>query len=80
MGFVDAADWSTFDQLFLPDAGNPDALVSRLDRLLLHGAMRPAMRKTIVNAVSRLPATDPLRRVKMALNLILASVDYQVQK
>ena len=29
------------------------------------------MRKTIVNAVNKLPANDPLRRVKMAVNLIL---------
>jgi hypothetical protein len=65
---------------FLPDAGNPDALVERLNRLLLHGTMSPAARKTVVNAVSKLDAKDPLRRVKMAVNLILVSVAYQVQK
>ncbi|MEP7181940.1 MAG: DUF1800 family protein [Betaproteobacteria bacterium] len=65
---------------FLPDAGNVDVLVDRLDRLFLHGAMRPAMRKTIVNAVSAIPPENPLRRVKLAVNLILASIDYQVQK
>jgi uncharacterized protein (DUF1800 family) len=65
---------------FLPDASNPDVLVDRLTRLFMHGAMRPEMRKTIVTAVGRLPANDPLRRVKMAVNLILVSVDYQVQK
>jgi hypothetical protein len=65
---------------FLPDASNPDALVDRLTRLFMHGAMRTEMRKTIVTAVSKLPANDPLRRVKMAVNLILVSVDYQVQK
>ncbi|MBK6394292.1 MAG: hypothetical protein IPF73_06075 [Betaproteobacteria bacterium] len=55
-------------------------LVDRLTRLFMHGAMRPEMRKTIVTAVGKLPANDPLRRVKMAVNLILVSVDYQVQK
>lgn len=65
---------------FLADASNPEVLVSRLDRLLLHGTMRPEMRRTIVNAVGKLPANGPLRRVKMAVNLILVSVDYQVQK
>jgi uncharacterized protein (DUF1800 family) len=65
---------------FLPDAANPAALVARLDRLFLHRTMTAAMRGTIVNAVTKLPANDPLRRVKMAVNLILVSVDYQVQK
>ena len=65
---------------FLPDAANPDALVERLNRLFLHGAMTAGTRKTIVNAVSKVDAADPLRRVKMALLLILPSVAYQVQK
>ena len=65
---------------FLPDAANPDALVERLNRLLLHGTLSAAARKTIVNAVSKVDAASPLRRVKMALNLMLVSIDYQVQK
>ena len=65
---------------FLPDAGNADALVQRLNRLFLHGAMSAEMRKTVVNAVNKLPATEPLRRARMAVRLILGSVDYQVQK
>jgi len=65
---------------FLPDAGDADALVSRLDRLFLHGTMKPAMRKSIVNAVNKLAPTEALRRVKLAINLTLASVAYQVQK
>jgi hypothetical protein len=65
---------------FLPDAANPDALVDRLDRLLTHGALSPAARKTIVNAVSKVSAVNALRRVKLALNLMLVSFDYQVQK
>jgi hypothetical protein len=40
---------------FLADANQPDALVARLDRLFLHGTMSAAMRKTIVNAVNKLP-------------------------
>jgi uncharacterized protein (DUF1800 family) len=65
---------------FLADASQPDALVARLDRLFLHGTMSAAMRKTIVNAVAKLSPDDPLRRVKMAINLTLVSIDYQVQK
>ena len=65
---------------FLPDAGDAEVLVQRLNRLLLHGAMTSAMKKTIVNAVNKLPATDALQRTRMAVRLVLASVDYQVQK
>ena len=65
---------------YLPSAGDPNGLVERLNRLFLHGRMSPTMRKTIVNAVGKIPPSDSLRRVKMAVNLILASVAYQVQK
>ncbi len=65
---------------FLPDAANADALVERINRLFLHGTMKADMRQTIVNAVNRLPPTAALRRVKLAINLTLVSVDYQVQK
>ncbi|HQR40343.1 MAG TPA: DUF1800 family protein, partial [Blastocatellia bacterium] len=65
---------------FLPDAGNADALVSRLNRLFLHGTMTDDVRATIVNAVNKLNATESLRRVKLAVDLILISIDYQVQK
>ncbi len=65
---------------FLPDAANADALVERMNRLFLHGTMNADMRQTIVNAVNKLaPAAAP-RRVKLAINLTLVSVDYQVQK
>jgi hypothetical protein len=64
---------------FLPDADKADVLVERLNQLFLHGSMRPAMRQTLVT-VGKIAAADPLRRVKMAVNLILVSVDYQVQK
>ncbi len=65
---------------FLPDAADPSKLVARLDRLLLHGTMSEPARKTITTAVGKVSADDPLRRVKLALNLILVSIDYQVQK
>ena len=81
-GFVPNATGTPSPSLtaFLPDAANADALVERLNRLFLHGTLRGDMRRTIVNAVNKIPASQDLRRVKMAINLILASVDYQVQK
>ena len=65
---------------FLADAADPEALVARLDRLLLHGTMTAPMRTVIVNTVAKVPAVNALRRVKLAANLVLVSIDYQVQK
>jgi uncharacterized protein (DUF1800 family) len=81
-GFVPNATGTPSPALtaFLPDAGNTDVLVDRVDRLLLHRTMTPAMRKSIVNAVNKLPPAEALRRVKLAINLTLVSVAYQVQK
>ena len=65
---------------FLADAARPASLVERLDRLFLHGTMRPAHRQAIIEAVGRLPQSDALARTRMALRLTLASIDYQIQK
>jgi uncharacterized protein (DUF1800 family) len=65
---------------FQPDAGDAAALVERMNRLFLHGAMKADMRQTIVNAVNKLPPSQALRRARLAVNLTLTSVDYQVQK
>ncbi len=65
---------------FLADAANTEALVSRVDRLLLHGTMTPDARKTIVNAVNKISPVQALARARLAFNLVLVSIDYQVQK
>ncbi len=63
-----------------PFAGNPDALLDRLDRLLLHGTMSAAMRDTLKTAIGAVPASDTLGRVRMAAYLIAGSAAYQVQR
>jgi len=65
---------------YLPYAGDADALVARIDRFFLHGTMKADIRKTIVNAVNTIEASDATQRVRMALLLTLASMDYLVQK
>jgi hypothetical protein len=42
--------------------------------------MRPAMRKTIVDAVNKIAPENALRRVKLAIQMTLTSIDYQIQK
>ncbi|MFO1323030.1 MAG: DUF1800 family protein [Burkholderiales bacterium] len=65
---------------FLADAANPEVLVARLDRLFLHGTMPADARSTIVNAVNKIPTAETLARARLAINLVLVSIDYQVQK
>ncbi|MFO1316865.1 MAG: DUF1800 family protein [Burkholderiales bacterium] len=65
---------------YLPYAGDAEALVARIDRFFLHGTMKADIRRTIVNAVNKIAATDATQRVRMALLLTLASMDYLVQK
>jgi uncharacterized protein (DUF1800 family) len=65
---------------YVAEAGNAEALVSLVDRNWLHGTMRPAVRASLLNAVGKLPAFDPLARARLALKVVLSSVDYHVQK
>ncbi len=61
-------------------AGDAEALANLVDRYWLHGTMRPAMRTSLLTAVGKLPASDPLARARLALKIVLSSVDYHVQK
>ena len=59
-------NWSALTAL----AGNPPALVDKLNRLLLHGTMSPAAQSAVVTAVNAVSATDALGRAKAAFNLV----------
>ena len=63
-----------------PLAAAPVDLVDELDTRLLHGSMSAPMRDSIVGAVNAVPASDPLRRVRTAVYLVLTSSQYQVQR
>jgi len=65
---------------FLADAADAEKLISRVDRLFLHGTMRANARRTIVNAVNKVPPDNAQARVLLAVNLVLISVDYQIQR
>ena len=61
-------------------AGNPAALLDRLDALLMHGTMGSDMRSAISSAVSAIPASNPLLRAKTAYYLTITSPQYQVER
>ena len=61
-------------------AGNPGALVDALNGLLLHGTMSNEMRTSVVNAVTAVAASNPLKRARTALYLVASSSQYQVER
>jgi hypothetical protein len=70
---VDLSGWK-------PLAADPAALVSALDRLLLHGTMSGEEARAVTAAVAAVPATNPLARVKTAVSLVASSPTYQVAR
>ncbi|MFO1322554.1 MAG: DUF1800 family protein [Burkholderiales bacterium] len=61
-------------------AADASALADKLDALLLHGAMPPAMRAGLVTAINAVAASDPLARAKTGYYLVVTSSEYQVER
>jgi uncharacterized protein (DUF1800 family) len=61
-------------------AGDPAELVDALDDLLMHRSMSPAMRASIIEAVSAVPASNTLKRARTAVYLVATSSQYQVER
>ncbi|MGH9442372.1 MAG: DUF1800 domain-containing protein [Thermoanaerobaculia bacterium] len=61
-------------------AGSPDALVERLNRLLLHGTISEAMREIVVGAVSTIDPAQTALRAGTALQLVAGSSQYQIER
>jgi uncharacterized protein (DUF1800 family) len=61
-------------------ASTPSALVDMLNTRLMSGQMPSAMRTTIINRVTALPASDPLRRARNGTYLIIASPQFNIER
>lgn len=73
---IDLAEWQA-----LSAADSTGALmVDELNRRMLRGSMTPAMRTSILNAVTAITATDTLNRARQAIYLVATSTQYQVQR
>jgi len=69
-------DWSALAAV----AGDANALLGKLDALLLHGTMTAAARAAILPAITTIPATNPVSRAKTAFYLVATSSQYQVER
>ena len=60
--------------------GNPDALVGRLDRVLLHGTMSETMREMVVGAIAPIEPSQTTLRAATAFQLVAGSSQYQIER
>ena len=61
-------------------AATPSSLVAALDHDLMYGGMSDAMTSTLTDMVAALPANNPTGRVTGALQVLLASPEFAIQK
>jgi len=73
LGSTVAVDLAQLEQL----ASDPAALVEALNQALLHGAMTPAMRTSVLTAI--IATTDVRTRARNAAYLVGSSSQYQVE-
>lgn len=65
---------------YLGIANNPQALLDELDLVLCAGGMNAAYKAQLVQAIGKIPSSQSLERLHVALWLIINSPDYSVQK
>jgi len=71
----------TFDYApYIASAGNPAALVDALAARLMPGRMSPAMRQTIINAVTNTASTDTTNRARTAIYLFATSPSFNINR
>ncbi len=61
-------------------AANPSQLVDHLNSLLMASSMSAQMRSTLVNAITQIPASNSLERVRTALYLVVNSPEFVIEK
>jgi uncharacterized protein (DUF1800 family) len=61
-------------------AATPEALLDRLDLVLLQGRLSRELRQIVLDAVSALPAADSLGRARLAVYLLATSPEFVVQR
>ncbi|HEX8998955.1 MAG TPA: DUF1800 family protein, partial [Blastocatellia bacterium] len=61
-------------------AAAPRQLIDHLDLVMTGGGMSSALKAQLLTELTRMNANEPVKRVTMALHLILTSPDYVIQK
>jgi hypothetical protein len=61
-------------------AATPRQLIDHLDLVMTGGGMSDTLKAQLLTQLTRMNANEPVKRVTMALHLILTSPDYVIQK
>ncbi len=61
-------------------AGDANALIAQVNHDLVYGQMSAATKTNLATAINALPASNPLARTQAALQLVLASPEFAIQK
>ncbi len=61
-------------------ASSPDALVDRVNALMMPSTLAAADRQAILSAINAVPATDPAKRTRTAVYLVATSPQYNVTR
>jgi uncharacterized protein (DUF1800 family) len=61
-------------------AADPAQLVDHLNSLLMAGNMSPMMRSTLINIITQISATSPIGRVQIAIDLVVNSPEFVIDK
>lgn len=79
-GYRATGTWLAFDANLQELEGDPKALVAELDRRMLNGAMLPATRTLLENAVATIPSGKRLERIRYAVYAIAVSPEYLIER
>jgi hypothetical protein len=77
---VTGSTGTSIDLNSLAATSDPNALVTQLNQVLMHGSLTSAAAAAIVTAVNAQGTSDPLAAVRTASYLILTSAQYQVER
>lgn len=61
-------------------AGSPDQLVDHLNYLVMANNMSAQMRSILINAITQIPASNPVERTRTAVYLVINSPEFTIDK
>ena len=61
-------------------ANDPAGMIDYLNTLLMAGAMPPEMQSTLITAVEAIPSGNPTERARTAVNVVVTSPQFVIQK
>jgi uncharacterized protein (DUF1800 family) len=77
---VTGSTGTSIDLTALSSIQDPNAMISQLNQVLMHGSLSAAAGAVILTAVNAQSATDPLAAARTASYLVLTSAQYQVER